>query len=189
MLHACQVSSPDELTEILRLQKLYLRGQNPETEEEDQGFLTVPHTYEQLLHMHSVEPSVVVMDGDQVAGYALVMTRESQEIVPILIPMFQHFDRLSYEGKPLNDYRFYVMGQVCVQKDYRGGGVFDMLYLKHRELFQNSYSFVITEISTRNHRSLRAHERVGFRSVDVFRDETDEWNVTLWDWKSAESGI
>ena len=182
MLQASQVSSPDELRDILSLQQLYLRGHNSLEEEAEQGFLTISHSFDQLEHMHHQEPSVIVKDGGVIAGYALVMSRASQDIIPVLVPMFQLFDTLSFMGTPLTEYRFYVMGQICVRKSYRGQGVFELLYQKHKELYQDFYSFVITEISTRNLRSLRAHYRVGFRTLDVFRDQTDEWNVALWDW-------
>jgi ribosomal protein S18 acetylase RimI-like enzyme len=75
------------------------------------------------------------------------------------------------------------MGQICVDKDYRGQGLFDMLYRHDRELYSNSYDFMVTEISVSNSRSLRAHQRVGFQTINVYRDEIDEWEVVLWDWR------
>jgi RimJ/RimL family protein N-acetyltransferase len=35
----------------------------------------------------------------------------------------------------------------------------------------------VTEVSTSNTRSLRAHARVGFEVVTTYRDATDEWAV------------
>ncbi len=64
---------------------------------------------------------------------------------------------------------------------YRGQGVFDLLYAHHRQLFARQYDFVITEIATRNQRSQRAHERVGFETINTYRDELDEWNVVVMD--------
>jgi L-amino acid N-acyltransferase YncA len=75
------------------------------------------------------------------------------------------------------------MGQICVDKAYRGKGVFELLYQKHREIFEKSYDFIVTEISTRNTRSLRAHEKVGFKTIHTYRDSMDEWNVVVWDWR------
>jgi len=42
---------------------------------------------------------------------------------------------------------------------------------------------LVTEIATRNHRSNNAHKRVGFVTINTFRDETDEWNVVAWDFR------
>ena len=71
------------------------------------------------------------------------------------------------------------MGQVCVDKDYRGKGLFDLLYQKHKEIYQDQYDFVITEVSTRNHRSIRAHQRAGFQTINTYCDELDEWAVVI----------
>jgi RimJ/RimL family protein N-acetyltransferase len=48
---------------------------------------------------------------------------------------------------------------------------------------QHKYDFVITEIATHNTRSLRAHEKVGFRLLHNYTDATDEWDVVLWNWQ------
>lgn len=185
MLQATAVSNTEELNQILQLQQQYLRGTTSVQEEKEQGFLTVAHTLDVLKQMHQLEPSILVKDNNTVAGYALVMPVECRSIIPVLLPMFEIFDHILYQGKRVSDYRFYVMGQVCVAKAYRGQGVFDMLYHKHREMLQARYDFVITEISLNNHRSLRAHERVGFKTIHTYRDSTDDWAVTVWDWRHA----
>ena len=61
--------------------------------------------------------------------------------------MIQHLDEITYTNKKLSDYNYYVMGQICVDKSFRGKGIFEMLYQKHKELFQDKYDFVVTEIS------------------------------------------
>ncbi|MBS1915311.1 MAG: GNAT family N-acetyltransferase [Bacteroidetes bacterium] len=176
------ISRVEELKELLSLQQKYLRGATSDPEEAEQGFLTVSHTLNMLEQMHSLQPSVIVKYNDTIVGYALVMKRECREIIPILVPMFEHLDKIFYRHKPLKNYSYYVMGQVCVDKPFRSQGVFDTLYQKHKELFKEEFDFVVTEISTRNHRSLNAHKRVGFKTIDVFKDATDEWEIVLWDW-------
>jgi len=74
------------------------------------------------------------------------------------------------------------MGQVCVAAPYRGKGVFDLLYNQHKAAFSHKYDFVITDIATRNTRSMRAHARIGFKKIHTYRDELDEWDTVLWDW-------
>ena len=182
MLYATRPTGNADLLDILRMQKLYLRGQTSPREESEQGFLTVAHDLEMLVLMDQLEPSVIVKDDETLAGYALVMPKTCAAIIPVLLPMFEILNQLVYQGKLINEYNYYVMGQVCVDKAYRGKGVFEMLYKEHRHRFQSSYDFVISEISTRNKRSLRAHEKTGFRPIHIYRDETDEWAVVIWDW-------
>ena len=97
--------------------------------------------------------------------------------------MVEHLETLKYDGKELSGYHYYVMGQICIHKDYRGKGVFDMLYKKHKDLFEKDYDFVVTEISSSNKRSMRAHQKIGFKIFHTYKDPVDEWNVVIWDWQ------
>ena len=66
------------------------------------------------------------------------------------------------------------MGQVCVAKEFRGQGVFHQLYAAHKSLLSKQYNYCITEVSTRNLRSLQAHFVVGFELLYHFTDAQDE---------------
>jgi hypothetical protein len=182
MFIATLVDNEEELKGILSLQQKYLRGVTGNEEEAAQGFLTVAHTLSLLKELHRFHPSIIVKSETSIAGYALVMLRECRSVIPVLVPMFDHLDKLSYKDKLFSDSTYYVMGQVCVDKSYRSQGIFDMLYQKHKEVFSGHFNFVVTEISTRNLRSLNAHKRIGFKTIDSFKDQTDEWEIVLWDW-------
>src|SRR5205807_1770175 len=106
-----------------------------------------------------------------------VMPLECRAFIPILAPMFERLRALG-----ILDRRCYVMGQICVARRWRGQGVFDLLYRAHRDLLRSRYDFVVTEVATRNLRSMRAHQRIGFTELERYRDATDEWSVLRWDW-------
>jgi RimJ/RimL family protein N-acetyltransferase len=72
---------------------------------------------------------------------------------------------------------------VCIDIDYRGQGVFRLLFEKHKEVYNKRFQMLVTEISTSNAKSQRAHERVGFKTIHTYKDELDEWNVVVWDWR------
>ena len=97
--------------------------------------------------------------------------------------MLNNLATLTYQGKPMNDYKYYMMGQICIAKEHRGQGLFDQLYEYHRKVNSDQYDILLTEVSTSNHRSLRAHERVGFKTIHTYHDHMDEWNVVVWDWR------
>lgn len=183
MIKLTTVATTEELEQILALQQRNLQQNIDETEMQTQGFVTMIHNIDVLQQMHNLAPSVVAKDGDKVIGYALVMLRECRELFPPLEPMFKNFDSLEYRYRPLKEYRFYVMGQVCIDKQYRRTGLFDQLYQKHKEIYGGQFDFIMTEVSTRNLRSLRAHERVGFETLNTYSDELDEWSVILWNWR------
>ena len=177
MVEARQVQNRRELEQILELQRANLTRNLGPDEVVSQGFVTVQHTLPILERMHAIAPSIVAKDGDALAGYALVMPIECRFFIPLLEPMFRRLDELGLFRE-----RFYVMGQVCVDKRWRGQGIFDLLYDAHRRYLRPSYDCCVTEVSTRNTRSMRAHERVGFTVIERYRDATDEWALLRWDW-------
>jgi hypothetical protein len=175
-------TSTTDLSQILNLQQLnHAITLSPEDAARD-GFVTVKHTLDLLTKMNSAAPQVIAKENDVVVGYALVMLKSFESMIPVLQPMFERLSGIEHRGRKINDYSFYVMGQICVDANYRGGGVFDGMYRKHHELYSKQYELCITSVATRNHRSMRAHERVGFKTVQTFRDATDEWNILVWDW-------
>ena len=182
MLLYKQVSTTEELDQVLELQSSNLKQHISLAEKEKEGFVTLQHSREILDLMNAIQPSVIAVDEGKVIGYALVMDLACRALVPALEPMFSILDTIELNGKPLLQNRFYVMGQVCLDKDYRGTGVFAALYEKHRELFSQQYDFVVTEISAGNSRSLRAHEKTGFRIIHRHEDAADEWVVVVWNW-------
>ena len=172
------VESERDLEGILALQ----RECRPPTAD---GFVTVEHTLDLLRAMHALAPSIVARDaGGRIAGYALVMPKATRTLIPILEPMFQMIEGLpegTICGRP--GARWYVMGQVAVAPAHRGSGLFTRLYEEHRARYQHAFDAVVTEVSTRNPRSLAAHRRVGFRTISRYRDATDEWDVIAWEWR------
>ena len=176
------VSSPEEVRQILDLQKINLAASLSAETMASQGFVTVQHVPAVLQRMNDAAPAVIAKDGDSVVGYALVMPREFAPEVPILLPMFEMLDNLSWKNKPLRDNpRWFVMGQICVAEGYRGKGIFDGLYLKMKEVYRPQYDFTVTEVAERNTRSMRAHERVGFQTLHTYSDEKagEVWRVVV----------
>lgn len=147
---------------------------SPEDVERD-GFVTAVHTRAILEAMHARLPSVVARRAGQVVGYALSMDLACRPLVPALEPMFASFAQLRLAGRPLTSHRLYVMGQVCVAREVRGAGVFDALYAGHRRWFADRFDVLVTDVAIRNHRSRRAHARVGFVDLHRYRDAEDDW--------------
>lgn len=171
-----------ELEQILDLQRQNLAPRLTPEAARSQGFVTAEHDLETLERMHALAPSIVARTEARVVGYALTMVVEAKPFVPILAPMFETFSSLRWRGRPLATSPFYVMGQVCIARDYRGQGIFDALYRGHEASYAKRFELLVTEIATRNARSLRAHERVGFQPIHRYRDDVDEWLIVGWDW-------
>jgi len=183
MLYSTVVTSDEELWHIHKLNGQNLKANLSVAEQEEQGFVSWLYPFSLLKQLHTLAPSIIVKEDNKVVGYALVTSVATAEFHPDLQAMVNKLETIKYQNKPLSKYNYYVMGQVCIDKEYRGKGVFKMLYEKHRELYKNKYEMLVTEISTGNLRSQKAHEKVGFITIHTYKDDLDEWNVVVWDWK------
>jgi hypothetical protein len=176
------VTREDEIQQILTLQQSNLATSISERKAKEQGFVTVKHSFNLLQMMNNVAPQVIAKSGDNVIGYALMMPETFKDMIPVLKPMFATLKSLSWCGATLDSVPFYIMGQICISDNYRGQGIFDRLYAKHRELYADEYQMCITEVSNRNQRSMKAHHRVGFDTIHTFTDMTDTWSILAWKW-------
>lgn len=173
-----------DLQGILTLQQQNLSCNLPPHVQREQGFVTLQYTLDQMQKMHALGPSVIAKDGEHVVGYAITATPGVRPFIPELETLFEMLDTIQYKGKPLSEHAYYVVGQVCVADGYRGLGLFDRMYQHHRDVYSHQFQLFITDISVRNTRSLRAHERVGFQVVHQFHepDAGEEWVLVVWDW-------
>jgi hypothetical protein len=179
-----------DLKEIYALQKANLKKNLSEQEIESDGFVTVDHNWETLEKLNSIEPHIIAKDDKEIIGYVLAMTKKSRYDIPIIFPMFNEFEKITYEGKLLSDYAYMVVGQVCVHKNYRGKGVFENCYRIYKKTFVNRYDFSITEIALTNHRSRNAHKKVGFKEIHSYKDSNqNEWVIVVWDWNNLSQNI
>jgi len=172
-----------ELNQILALQATNHKDNLSAETRKANGFVTVRHDLELLQKMNASAGQVIAKDGDVVVGYALVMLGELSPLIPVLMPMFEMFNSLSYKNRPLGSYKYYVMGQVCVAESHRGQGVFQQMYEGHKKFYADQFELCLTEVSSSNLRSMRAHEKVGFKTIYSFEDKIDRWNILAWDWK------
>jgi len=180
------VSTTDkDLLGIIDLQKSNLPGNLSPEEMQSQGFVTVVHSFDVLKKMNGIEQSIVAKDDDTVVAYLLAMTEKSRNDIPILAPMFELFGKIVLGGKPLAGYRFIVVGQVCVDKGYRGKGILDNCYAAYKKHFKDKYDFAVTEIATKNGRSINAHKRIGFTEMHRYTaPDSEEWSIVVWDWNN-----
>jgi len=179
MISIKKATTIEELKGILVLQKSNLK-ESLESEEIDQeGFVTLNHDLGTLSLMNSYEKQIIATNNGSVIGYALVMVKDLKNHIPVLMPMFDMLETIEYKSKIISESKYYIMGQVCIDKDYRGKGIFAKLYEKHKLEMASKYDYCITEVSNSNKRSMRAHEKVGFENIHSFSDATDTWKILL----------
>ena len=90
--------------------------------------------------------------------------------------MFETADQL------LPNKNYLAMGQVCIDKPFRGKGIFKNLYAYYRDELSNQFDCLFTEVATLNTRSLNAHIAVGFEILDTQTTDGTSWEMVNWDW-------
>ena len=183
MLTTKLVTTDTELEQIVALSKANLVTNLSAEAKAQEGFVTWVYDFDSLKKLHAVIPSVIAKDGDTLAGYALSLSPACVEIYPPMAPTHSHVSALEHRGSLLGNRKVYYCGQICVAEAYRGQGVVNMLYQFHRQHFSPQFDFLVTEISTSNPRSLKAHQKVGFQIIETHVDPADQWDVVLWDWR------
>lgn len=104
-----RATSEDELAQILELQRCNLPRHITEREKEQEGFVTVLHTYEVLERMNAICGHIIAKDGNKVVGYALCTHSSFSEDIDVLRPMFTQIALTSDPGE-----KYVVMGQICI---------------------------------------------------------------------------
>lgn len=179
------VSNKVDLAQIITLQAKNLPSNISIKEAQEQGFVTVQHDMALLSAMNHPYPHIIAKKNEQVVGYALVMLPEFGNDIPVLRPMFEKIDTLRFKNKPLKDTNYFMMGQVCIDKTCRRQGIFSGLYQQMKKQMSTKFDCIITEVATRNIRSMNAHQHVGFELIDVYAVADEEWAIIAWDWSGT----
>ena len=80
----------------------------------------------------------------KLVAYAFTVVNEARHIFPPMESMFVLLETLQWKDKPFHHFRYYEMGQICVAKDYRGKGVFEMLYQQHKRSYSHKFDLLVT---------------------------------------------
>jgi len=172
-----RATTDNELHQILAIQKENIASRITTIEKEKEGFITIGHDFDMLKRMNDSCPHIIAKNGDQVAGYALVMLKYFRNEIHELTPMFDTADKI------LNNKNYIVMGQICIAKEYRKMGIFKGLYNYYQQELKNDYECLFTEVASNNLRSLGAHKSVGFKIVKTQITDSVSWELMVWNWK------
>ena len=184
MISFHKANNTTDLEQILSLQAANRPENISSSELQEQGFVTVRHNLSLLQAMNNPFSHIIAKEQEKLIAYALVMLKKFKNQIPVLIPMFDQIDHLEHKGQPLAAIDYFVIGQICIAKGYRGQGVFYGLYEKMKQEMQPIFPLVITEVSVRNPRSLKAHEKAGFETILGYATEDGEkWEILKWDWR------
>ncbi len=165
-----KVVSLSELEQILALQKKNLPDALSTELMHSEGFLTIKHDMDLLSKMNSRCPHSIAVHDYKVIGYALSMHPDFENSVDILKPMFKKI-----KTQLPRKLKFVVMGQICIDHQYRGKGIFKGLYDFMRHSLKCDFDWIITEVDMKNRRSLNAHLNSGFKILTRYSSNNRDW--------------
>jgi hypothetical protein len=168
------VDSVEELKGIKRLHDKNLKKNLTPEQQAEQGFVTFEYDLDFL-------------EAIDVVGYALVVTRESQRLHPLITEFVQHLSRIEYKGQLIDQLSFCLVGQLCVAQTHTGQGLVQRMYRAYRDQHSAEFDYLVTDVDAQNVRSLKAHLKTGFEVVGSLAHQGSRWEVILWDWNSAKA--
>lgn len=176
--------STEDLIGVKSLQSQNLKVNLSEAEKSSEGFVTASYTMEALEQMHQLLPSVIAVDHDKVVGYALVLDKRFKGTHHLIDDLIENIDRHSFQNQNLADVNYAVVGQLCVDKQYRGQGLASKLYQKYKDHYSILFPYCITDVDRSNKRSLQAHYKTGFQTLGQLQFENADFEIVLWDWNN-----
>jgi GNAT superfamily N-acetyltransferase len=104
--------------------------------------------------------------------------------IPLLDPFIERFQNINFEWKPLNDYKYCILWQTCIDKEYRGKGVLEKLYKELQNRLSHKYDLWISEIWANNSRSLYTHvEKIWLQIIETYIADGKERHVVVLDFR------
>ena len=104
MIHYILSESHEDLEGILSLQQANHKDYLDDTTKKNQGFVTVKHSFESIKALNDIEKHLIAKENNVVVAYVLAMTKKSKDLIPILVPMFNIFDSIEYNGKKISEH-------------------------------------------------------------------------------------
>lgn len=141
---------------ILELQSdNYIANLSPE--ERREGFLSAQFTPAQTAQIAEDLGTMVALVDDALAGFLCAFRNEFESGSAVIAKMLASYDRLRFEGRPLNSYKSYIYGPVCIARQYRRRGLLRGLYEAQRADLAGKFEVGVAFVARSNPHSLQAH--------------------------------
>jgi predicted GNAT superfamily acetyltransferase len=181
------VETFEEIKGVKHLHDKNLKKNLTPEQQAAQGFVTFEYDLDFLEAIHRAHPSVIAVDEGVVVGYVLVVTRESQQLHPLITEFVRHLSRIEYKGQLIDQSSFCLVGQLCVAQTHTGQGLVQRMYQAYREQHSAEFDYLVTDVDAQNVRSLKAHLKTGFEVVGSLAHQGSRWDVILWDWNNTNA--
>lgn len=181
-----RIGNKSDINDILSLQEKYLYRNLSEPERES-GFVTTPFTVNQLEEILLQNGIFVAENKDgTLIAYAFAGSWKYFEQWEIFNYMVSRFPQLSFKGNAITTVNSFQYGPVCIEKEYRGQGILNLIFEEMRIEFLKKYPLSITFINKVNAISTNAHtKKLGWEIIDEFQFNNNTYIGLAFDMKES----
>lgn len=180
-MHYKRAEQTDDFLQIVTLQNKNLITTLNATEQSD-GFLSAQFSVEQLEAMNNDLCVMTCFDDDYLCAYLCASTIAFNMKFPLLAAMIHAFSNITYKNKPLMDYKAFIYGPVCIDKDYRGKGILTDIFSAAIHFLSKKSdppNLLTALIANENQRSLHAHTTLGMEVVGEFEFKAKTFSILV----------
>src|SRR5262245_55203655 len=142
-------AAPQDYPAIIRLNEANFIGNLAEEERKD-GFLSAVFTLEQTAAMaEDLGTTLATVDGG-LSGFLCAFRNEFPHGSPVVAKMIESYDRMRFEGSPLNHFKSYVYGPVCIDRVFRGKGLLRGLFEAQKKDLVGQFDIGVALVSRDN---------------------------------------
>lgn len=161
-------ATKSDINEVIELQNKYLLVNTPEDERKN-GFVTTPFTVGQIEEIIALDGLFIAEKDKKVIAYAFAGSWSYFAQWPIFPFMVSRLEQLRLGSEKITPENSFQYGPVCIEKSYRGSGLFQKLFEAMRIGMSQQYPIGVTFINKINNRSFEAHTRkLKMEVVDEF---------------------
>lgn len=185
MVEICNAVSASDLEGIKYVQEANLRRNLSETEALLDGFILAEFDIDFLEKITRHYPIIIAKEEGCVVGYALIVSNEIGREYAFFHNKLEKINKVVYKGTPLEKKSYVFCAQLCVAASHRGQGIMGQFYDKIRQVVYEltpEITICVADVAVENKRSLRAHEKYGFKTIDAIKCQETPFNVIVWDW-------
>jgi hypothetical protein len=161
---------------IIALQSQNLRW-NLDEFQQQQGFLSVEYREQDLTAINDGLGVYVAVENEKLLAYAMAETNAFAAQVPLIAHMASRFPNLKLDERPLESFRYFIYGPVCIDRNARGRGLLSGLLQAMSSALSAEFDVGIAFISQINVHSYHAHVRKN-RMIPI--DEFEFDNCKFW---------
>jgi hypothetical protein len=176
-----EIATIKDIPSVLQLQDLYLVA-NLSDEEKKAGFVTTPFSIAQLTFVINNQGLFIAKENNNVVAYIVAESWAFFSQYPIfkymitLLPSIRFFD---YRFTAENSFQY---GPICINKNYRGKGLINLLFEFMRIHISKKYPLSLTFINKINVPSMIAHtQKLKWTLVGDFQFNNNEYFILAYD--------